>query len=156
VSSDLLRSFATAEILAGGLGLDPPAPEPGLREFHIGEWSGLDRFEIETRWPGDLEKWRHGLLDQMPGGETRAEFEARIFTAIAALGRRYDDAAVLAVTHGGVIGMIERTIGAPVGRERLSNLRGRWFLTTGDQLEPGPEVALLDPEPESPASTPVP
>jgi probable phosphoglycerate mutase len=156
VTSDLQRSSATAEILVGQLGLDPPEREPGLREFHVGEWSGLQRHEIEARWPGDLEKWRHGLLNQMPGGETRSEFESRIFTTLTALARRYDDAAVLAVTHGGVIGMIERTIGAPVGRERLTNLRGRWLLTDGDRLEPGPEVALLDPELESPAITPVP
>ena len=155
VSSDLVRSLATAQILAAELGLDKPVSQPGLREFDVGEWSGLIRAEIETRWPGDLAKWRAGQLEQMPGGETRAEFESRIFAALKALDVRYGDATMLVVTHGGVIGTIVRVIGAPVGRERLSNLRGRWFDVNGDRIEPGPEVALLDPELESPAITPV-
>jgi probable phosphoglycerate mutase len=156
ISSDLRRSLATAEILAGRIGLDRPVPVPGLREFDVGEWSGLKRAEIDARWPGDLEKWRQGVLEQIPGGETRAEFTARIFAALVTLARRDDDRAVLAVTHGGVIRMIERTIGAPVDRERLTNLRGRWFEVDGDGIEPGPEVVLLDPELDSPPIAPVP
>lgn len=158
VSSDLTRSMATAEILAGELGLGPPQAERGLREFNVGEWSGLTRAEIEARWPGDLDKWRHGQLEQMPGGETREEFEARVFNTLAAIssGGSASRGTLLVVTHGGVIGTIERCIGAPVGRERLSNLRGRWFEVDGDRIAAGPEVALLDPDIESPAITPVP
>ncbi len=160
VSSDLARSFGTAEILASVIGLDPPQADPGLREFNIGEWSGLTRVEIEARWPGDLDRWRQGKLDQMPGGETRRAFEARIFGTLAALAARNaggaGTGAVLVVTHGGVIDMIERRIGAPVDRERLSNLRGRWFDIDGEQVMPGPEVVLLDPEVDSPPITPVP
>ena len=162
VSSDLVRSMATGEILARELGLSPPLPERGLREFDVGEWSGLTRDEIEARWPGDLAKWRRGQLVQMPGGETRAEFELRIFAAlgsVASLASTSPGAspAVLVVTHGGVIGTIERVINAPVPeRERLSNLRGRWFAVDGARIDAGPEVALLDPDLESPAITPVP
>jgi probable phosphoglycerate mutase len=123
----------------------------------VGEWSGLTRAEIEARWPGDLDRWRQGAFEQMPGGETRDAFERRVRATLAELGRdQDDDGAVLAVTHGGVIAMIERTTGAHVGRERLTNLRGRWLQIDGDRVEPGPEVALLEPDLESPPITPVP
>ena len=156
VSSDLARSLTTAEILAAKLALGPPAVEPGFREFDVGEWSGLTRAEIEAAWPGDLEKWRHGQLDQMPGGETRDAFVSRIFSTLLALAARDTGAHSLVVTHGGVISTIERTVGAPARRERLANLQGRWFDIDGDDIEVGSEVVLLDPELESPAITPVP
>jgi broad specificity phosphatase PhoE len=156
VSSDLVRSLATAEILARELGMDPPTADPGLREFDVGEWSGLTRDEIEARWPGDLAKWRRGQLAQMPGGESRDHFERRILAALRAVAASHGNNTALVVTHGGVIGMIERAIAAPVGRERLTNLRGRWFVVDGERIEAGSDVVLLDPDLESPAITPVP
>src|SRR3954470_3221171 len=68
VASDLKRTTRTAEIIAGVLGIATVHPEPGLREFDVGEWSGLTRPEIEERWPGHLDRWRDGDLEQTPGG----------------------------------------------------------------------------------------
>src|SRR3954465_11358953 len=58
--SDLMRARRTAALLADALGLHhiEVEVEPDLREFDVGEWSGLTRPEIEARWPGQLDRWR--------------------------------------------------------------------------------------------------
>ncbi|MGH7857784.1 MAG: histidine phosphatase family protein [Candidatus Binatia bacterium] len=125
VASDLERAFETATILASELDLDPPAPEPGLREIDVGEWSGLTRGEIEERWPGLLEEWRAGRLDRIPGGEERDRFRARVLESlerVASHGRTD----LLVVTHAGVIGVLERHLGVHPGTS-VPRLAGRWF-----------------------------
>src|SRR5947199_1696320 len=57
VASDLRRTVRTAEIMAATLGVTTLELDVGLREFDVGEWSGLTRPEIEDRWPGQLDKW---------------------------------------------------------------------------------------------------
>jgi broad specificity phosphatase PhoE len=153
VSSDLVRSLTTADIVAGALGLGAPQASPGLREFDVGAWSGLTRVEIEQRWPGMLDRWRNGTLERIPGGEDRDAFRLRILAALHALADRHRGAVVLAVTHGGVIGMLQRTLTVDSTRERITNLCGRWFEVSGGAIEAGEPVSLLDEEPDAPAVT---
>src|SRR3954466_3189142 len=109
VSSDLVRARRTAELLAEALALvDVDIEiEPDLREFDVGEWSGLTRPEIEARWPGQLDEWREGRLTQIPGGESREHFIGRIVAAVSATARRYAGQEVLVISHGGVIGTLQ-------------------------------------------------
>jgi len=123
VSSDLIRARETAEIVMGELGLTELHIEPRFRERDVGEVSGLTVEEIDERWPGLLDQWRAGTLLQMPGGE--ADITPRVTSALTELAASPPGRVVLVVTHGGVIGAIDRHFG--ITYERIGNVTGRWY-----------------------------
>jgi len=139
VSSDLLRARQTAGIIADRLGLDALDVEPDLRERNIGDWSGLTTTEIEQGWPGWLTAWRAGELERPPNGEARAEIAERVMAVLERLAGL--DGALLVVTHGGVIHLVQDHLGCDT--VRMGNLCGRW-LETG--MAPG-ELVLIDDAP---------
>ena len=101
-ASDLVRAFETATILGRELGLEPNA-EPRLREFHVGEWSGLTVAEIDARWPGEYARFRSREPDLRPGGgESPRELMGRILAALGDIAARHPGERVAAVSHGGV------------------------------------------------------
>lgn len=144
VASDLRRAQRTAAILADGLGIDRVETEPDLREFDVGDWSGLTRPEIEVRWPGQLAAWWNDELENTPGGEPRGHFVSRVVAATERLVDR--PGAVLAVSHGGVVGALQRALGVDGDQPRITNLAGRWFDRQDGNLTPGDLVTLLDPD----------
>lgn len=145
VASDLARARRTAEVVAKALGLAPPALWAELREYDVGQWSGLTKPEIEERWPGMQEEWFQGRLETTPGGEGRAHFERRVREAVGRIAREAGPhGTVLVVTHGGVIRAVERGLGAePVP---IANLSGRWFELDGDGLVAGAPLVLVGPD----------
>ena len=141
VASDLQRAVATAQLAAAPLGLpDPVGIDPGLREYDIGDWSGLTRHEIEARWPGALEEWRGGRMATAPGGERRDAFTSRIVAAVARVGAAHPIGAVVVITHGGVIVSLERLLGG--GPRRVAHLAGRWLEVGRPVRARGAGVAL--------------
>lgn len=136
VSSDLVRAVRTAEVMAAELGVAAVERHPGLRERDVGEWSGCTTAEIEARWPGQLQAWRDGHLEQPPGGESRPALSERVMAAVAALAA--GDGVLLAVTHGGVIRLVERRLG--IEASAPGNLCGRWIESAagGPGLVAGP------------------
>jgi probable phosphoglycerate mutase len=144
-ASDLVRARATADVIAAHLALGPVATDPDLREFHVGDWEGRTRPEIQAGWPEELAAWRAGTIVATPGGETRVHFEARVQAALqrlAATGDRADGNVVVA-THGGVIRAAER-LSAADRSEVIDNLAGRWFDVDGEgELRAGERVNLL-------------
>jgi probable phosphoglycerate mutase len=141
VSSDLQRAAETAAILSGELGVGPLVLDPDLRERDAGEWSGLTRIEIEQGWPGYLDDRR-----RPDGWEPDEDLFAR---ATAALGRIHDlvgdGGEAIAVTHGGLVYLLEGHFGVPF--ERLPNLGGRWVDVGPDgPTRLGERVLLVDPD----------
>lgn len=128
VASDLSRAIETAEIVGAMLGLPKPVIDGRLRERDVGEISGLTRAEIEERFPGLLEKWRTGELTKMPGGED--DITPRVSAGLQAVADSPDGSVVLVVTHGGVIGAIDRWLGTEY--RRVGNVQGRWLQVTED------------------------
>lgn len=128
VSSDLGRAVETASIVAGLLGLEGPLIEARLRERDVGEISGHTREEIETKWPGLLEKWRAGELHKMPGGED--DITPRVTEGLRAIADAPDGSVVLVVTHGGVIGAVDTWLGTEY--RRVGNVQGRWLVVDDD------------------------
>jgi broad specificity phosphatase PhoE/predicted metal-dependent hydrolase len=144
-TSDLQRARLTAELAAAELGLAGPVLiDAGLREYDVGEWSGLTWVEIEARWPGALDAWRSGRLQATPGGETRDAFAARITAAVERVAARYPAGPVLLITHGGVISTLERLLG--VDQRRLAHLGGRWVASSAGRLRAGEVIFLLEPD----------
>lgn len=128
VTSDLVRASETAAIVADALGLAAPVVDARLRERDVGEISGHTREQIEAKWPGLLDQWRRGDLDQMPGGET--DITPRVTAAIEAVATAPHGSCVLVITHGGVIGAIDRWLGTEY--MRVGNVQGRWLLVDDD------------------------
>jgi 2,3-bisphosphoglycerate-dependent phosphoglycerate mutase len=148
VSSDLARARQTAELMADALGAErPPAVEVGLREYDLGEWSGLTREEILTRWPAELQQFDRGELDAPPGGESRQAFDLRVAAAgnrVAELTGATKAERVLVVTHAGVVRSFARSAGLP--ERHMGHLSGYWATVgrTGG-LRPRDPVELLAP-----------
>ncbi len=128
VSSDLGRAVETASIVADMLGLEGPAIEARLRERDVGEISGHTREEIDAKWPGLLDKWRTGELLKMPGGED--DILPRVTEGLQAIADAPDGSVVLVVTHGGVIGAVDRWLGTEY--RRVGNVQGRWLVVDDD------------------------
>ena len=124
VSSDLQRASQTARILAG---IAAPSAilseDPDWREYRVGAWSGLNREQIEQRWPGDLGRWDRGDLTTPPDGEPREKFEARLLEALdRTAATTTDGATTLVVSHGGAVRSFGRRLNAPF--DHVANLAG--------------------------------
>lgn len=159
VHSGMLRTKRTAEVLAEGLDVQVEE-EPGLKEYDVGEWSGLTRPEIERRWPGALDAWFQGRLPATPGGESREHFASRLLDAVRRVTLTHPGGTVLCVTHGGAIRTLQRVLSDPTAQAgpRIGNLSGRWLHVDwegeGLPIRLGELVHLLPPakETESPSA----
>jgi alpha-ribazole phosphatase len=102
VSSDLLRATATADCLAAGRDRLPPTP--ALREFHFGDWEGLEFAEVAARDP-DLSRryWEAPGDVAPPGGESWNDVAARVSAFVAVTNRLHEGRDIVAVAHIGVI-----------------------------------------------------
>lgn len=153
VHTGMQRAARTAGI-AGALGLPTPEVAPGLKEYDVGEWGGLTRPEIEARWPGALDRWFSGTLPATPGGESRTAFLGRITSALHEVALTHPGGTVLVVSHGGVIGSLQR---AALGEDgpRIANLSGRWFeVDDAGEFHLGDLVHLLPQAHETASPTP--
>lgn len=135
VSSDLARARETAEVIAAELGIGPVVVHASLRERDAGPWTGMTRREIEAEWPGYLERG-----ERPPGYEQDEALLERVVPALLALEPAGE--AVLVVTHGGVIGAVDRCLGQT--HLRTPNLGGRFVDVVDGRLHPGAPVLLVD------------
>lgn len=121
-SSDLSRARQTAEYAAEALGL-LISSDTRLREIDVGAWSGLDNVAIAERFPEEWAAW----MDRDPelrrgGGESYAQAQKRVASAITDLARKHAGGRVAIVMHGGVIrAYIAQLLGL--------DLRHIWHLT---------------------------
>ncbi len=112
--SDLLRSRQTAEIIAAALDVEVSA-HGALREVSLGEWEGLLRQEVATRW-ADQFAARGRDMDgyRPPGGESFADCLARAWPLWKSV-THTDAAAIAVVAHAGVNRLLLcRLLGMPV------------------------------------------
>ena len=99
ISSDLIRSRATADAIAQGR---PRLPDdPRLREIHFGDWE-LKSFDEIDATHGALSRqfWDEPGHVTAPNGESWYQAEARVNAAVAAL---RGPANIVIVAHFGVI-----------------------------------------------------
>jgi uncharacterized phosphatase len=93
-SSPLSRAMETANIIATEVGLGRPSTIDQIVERNYGAAEGLNWEQVESRFPGDL---------PVPGRETRPEVAGRVIPALVGLATSLPGAALIVVTHGGVI-----------------------------------------------------
>lgn len=80
-SSDLRRAEHTAEIIGQACGLEPVL-DARLREYALGERTGLTMTEYRERFPEEYARFRAGQYDVVPGGETTPTVVARLGAAV--------------------------------------------------------------------------
>jgi probable phosphoglycerate mutase len=112
-ASDLARARATAEPVAAGLGL-PVIVDPRLRERQYGILEGLTFDELVAAHPEEARRMSaRDPQHAIPGGESQHAFSARVVDAVLSIAgdaeaRHGNAAALLVVTHGGVLDMLYR------------------------------------------------
>ncbi len=116
-SSDLQRARETAEALAAGRNLSVRL-DPRLREIDVGEWQGLLFTDIMARDPELFKRWDQAPSTmRLPGGETLAEVEARVWAALDDIAAAYPVETVAVTAHGVVISIVRcRLYGRPLDK----------------------------------------
>jgi broad specificity phosphatase PhoE len=144
VCSPLLRAHRTAEVLGTALGVSITNTDARLMERDIGDWSGHTTTEIEAKWPGMLDQWRNGGIEQVPGGETEVGMTSRVIDALTealqTLVKHRNGGRGLLVAHGGVLRTFDNALGGP--KQAFNNLEGRWYLWRDGHIIPGDCVTL--------------
>lgn len=141
LTSDLRRASRTAQLIAAEIAGPTPQPEFGLRERAGGAFEGLDAAAIDEGWPGFRDRWRAGLEDAPPGGESDATVWQRVRAVLEATAE-LPPGPVLIVTHGGVTRIMHDRADAPT-RSVVANVGGRWFEWDGTGLVAGQLIDAL-------------
>ena len=122
-SSDLKRALDTAKtILAAGHDGLAAQPEPGLREWKLGVFEGRPVAEFRAAFSS----FQRTICDvngdvQIPGGESRGEFMARVGRTLSRLAARHRAGErILLVTHGGAIRMALGVVYGPPAPNALA------------------------------------
>ena len=100
-SSDLSRSYQTAEVLAERTGLEI-ITDKRLQEIHVGSWEGLLGEEIRAADPELARRlWAGEDVRRSPTGESPSEVAERMVEALTEIAESAaDDSTVVVVTHG--------------------------------------------------------
>jgi len=106
VSSTLQRCARFAHELAHERGV-PLQLDARLAEYHFGDWQGVP-IETLAQEQGDAlgRFWADPVAHPPPGGETFAQFRARLSTAMDDIAATATQERVLVVTHGGAIRLL--------------------------------------------------
>lgn len=109
-TSPLARATETARLVARGHGL-AEVEVPGLIEICHGDWEGRQVAEVAREWGELLARWRTTPYHvRMPGGETLAEVEERVWPAFTRVAENHPGRTVLVVTHDTPVRVILRRI----------------------------------------------
>ncbi len=99
-TSDLARARQTAAYVEKETGLTAVA-DPRLREYDLGERTGLTMAEFAERFPAEHEAWHSGRYGAVPGAESTEQVHDRIVPALQELIAALEPGrTALAVTHG--------------------------------------------------------
>jgi probable phosphoglycerate mutase len=104
ISSDLTRAMQTAQVALEGLPVRIE-PQPGLREISLGDWEGMARQDVRTRFPRAYASRGDDLAGfRPPNGESFLDLQARVVERFLALCAGSDPrGTLLLITHAGVI-----------------------------------------------------
>jgi broad specificity phosphatase PhoE len=120
-SSDLSRSYQTAEVLAERTGLEI-ITDKRLQEIHVGSWEGLLGEEIRAADPELARRlWAGEDVRRSRTGESPSEVAERMVEALTEIAESAaDDSTIVVVTHGlsGRVGAC-RFVGLPFPQWRL-------------------------------------
>ena len=140
-SSDLVRAFDTAKMLAERRGLEINTI-PQLRERHYGIFQGITAAEGEKKYPEAFAcyKARDPEYD-FETGESLHTFAARVESAVEHIVRHHEKQIVAAVSHAGVLDILYRkATHRPLHTPRdfiIPNCALNWFSFDGSSRDGG-------------------
>lgn len=113
-ASPLRRAWETAEIIGKALGV-PVMPDERLREYDVGDITGLTWEQIAERYPDVARHWAEEPESlEIPGEERSAPFRARVAAVFGEIASRHAGEMVGVVAHGGTLGAyLGHLIGLP-------------------------------------------
>ena len=118
-TSSQIRALQTAEILAEAIGVSV-VPDDRLREYDVGELTGLTIEDVRERFPQVYAAWKEDVEEwvPMPGSEGNENFCQRVHEVFAEIAARHkSDKNVAVVSHGGALGAyLVEIIGLAPGR----------------------------------------
>lgn len=137
VSSPMLRTRETMELLRSAMGQDPAGyrTDDRLVELNFGNWQGFTYPELETRYPGASRARGKDKWDFTPpgsGAESYQKLLSRVQPVFQAMERD-----TVCVTHGGVIRCLFRMI-AGASKDEAASLeipQDRVLRVQGRRLE---------------------
>ncbi len=98
-SSPYKRTMMTAERVRNGRDIEI-VTDRGLCEIHCGQWEGLNRDEIEARWPGQINLWESQPdLLHMEDGETFKEVQDRAIKAFCEIVKKEQNKSIAVTCH---------------------------------------------------------
>jgi broad specificity phosphatase PhoE len=143
-SSDLMRAKATADVIAERHLLKAQVCA-ALREVNMGEWDGRAIDEIHTEAPEMVEQlFTDPASFQYPGGESFADFTARVEGALEQLKTAHGSGEIAVVAHGGVCrAIIGSALGLPM-RNWLRLAQDHACLNVIEYYDGNPVLRLLN------------
>jgi broad specificity phosphatase PhoE len=125
-SSDLSRARRTAELLAESLSIGGHVfVDAGIREHGVGVFQGRLSSELQLEYPECFDPDR-SRRKPIPEAEDPDVFLDRVVAGLLGLVERFPTDELLVISHGGVIGTLERHLGIDRGSS-VPNLGGRWL-----------------------------
>jgi probable phosphoglycerate mutase len=114
VSSPMLRTRQTADILGAAIGLAPIVVD-GLQEGDFGEWDGFTFGEVMARWPQEMSAWLSSPDVAPPGGESLRQISTRVSRALDQVLAEHTGRKIVVAAHVGTIrAMTARALGSPL------------------------------------------
>ncbi len=143
-TSDLARAAQTAAYLAQAAGV-PAEPDPRLREYAVGQRSGLTRAEFEARFPREYAAWlAEDETCLVPGGESTADVVARMVPALRGYLAELGPGEVgVVVTHGACLraAMLE-LLGLPLSADAAFATMGNCTWTVLQEADYGGRLRI--------------
>ena len=114
-SSPYRRSMQTMEQVRGDRNMKI-ITDKGLCEIYCGKWEGLNREEIQKKWPGMIDLWQYEPEKlHMPDGETFAEVQDRATKALIRIVNRERGHCIAVGSHMLTIQLImAKLLGIPI------------------------------------------
>ena len=101
-SSDLKRTCDSADIISKHHDLKPVC-YPELRELSFGKWEGLSLNELNSKYPGEIEKrFANPATFQAEGGETLNQLIERALPKYDQIIANHPGEEIVIMSHGGV------------------------------------------------------
>ena len=111
-SSDLIRAYETASIIAGKLNMSDIKKEPAFREMALGEWDGKYIKDIKQKYPEEYERRGRDIFKFKLGhdSENFYDLQYRVLKRLKKILKKEAHRDILIVAHSGVLRIISNAL----------------------------------------------